>query len=275
MSTSTTVEYDSSTSRLTIPSEFRALVRYRDLLWLLVLKTIKTRYKRSVLGVAWTLLNPLVNMVVMSVAFSAFFRGAISRYPVYLLVGLTAWSFFSQNTAYAMGQLVWGSTLLKRVYIPPTIFAVACVGNGLVNLAFALVPLLAIMIVLGHPLHATWWFLPVAVLILSLFSLGVALFMSTFAVLFVDVVDMYQLFLQAWFFLTPIIYPKEMLGKEYPWLIEINPMFHMVELMRLPLYDGVLPSLRTLLISCAWAAAALGIGAWTFTRKADEFAYRI
>jgi ABC-2 type transport system permease protein len=275
MSVTSAVEYDSSTSRLTIPSEFRALVRHRDLLWLLILKTIKTRYKRSVLGVAWTLLNPLVNMVVMSVVFSAVFRNTIPRYPVYLLVGLTAWSFFSQSTAYAMGQLVWGSTLLKRVYIPPTIFAVACVGNGLVNLAFSLVPLLAIMIVLGHPLHVTWWFLPVAVLILSLFSLGVALFMSTFAVLFVDVVDMYQLFLQAWFFLTPIIYPKEILGKEYAWLVDVNPMFHMVELMRLPLYDGVLPSLRTLLISCAWAAAALAIGAWTFTRKADEFAYRI
>jgi ABC-type polysaccharide/polyol phosphate export permease len=267
--------YDSALSRSTIASEVRELLRYRDLLKLLVSKTIKSRYKRSTLGVAWTLLNPLVNMVVMSVVFATVFRGAIPRYPVYLLVGLITWNFFSQTTAYAMGQLVWGGGLLKRVYVPPTIFAVACVGNGLVNLGVSLVPLVAIMLVMGQPFHPTWWFVPIAVLILSLFCLGAALLVSTLAVFFIDVVDMYQLLLQAWFYLTPILYPREILPARYAWALDLNPMYHMVQLVRLPIFAGLVPDLRTTLIAAAWAVGTLLLGGWVFTRKADELAYRV
>src|SRR5512134_4033996 len=154
-------EYDSAKVRSTPIGHFRELVRYRDLLRLLVSRSIKTRYKRSVLGVAWTLLNPLVNMVVMSIAFSALFGAAAPNYPVYLLVGLVVWGFFSQTTAYAMGTLLWGGGLLKRIYVPPMIFAVACVANALINLVLSLVPLVAMMVILGHPLHVTWLYLPV------------------------------------------------------------------------------------------------------------------
>jgi ABC-type polysaccharide/polyol phosphate export permease len=268
-------EYDSLKARSTIVGEVRDLYRYRDFLKLLVAKTIKSRYKRSVLGVAWTLLNPLVTMLVMSVAFSTVFRAAIPRYPVYLLVGLTAWNFFSQSTAFAMGQLFWGGTLMKRVYLPPTIFAVACIVNGLVNLAFALIPLLAIMIVLGQPLHPTWWFFPVAILILAVFSLGIALLMSSLAALFVDVMEMYQLLLQALFFLTPILYPAEIIPKEMSWTLALNPLRYMVDIVRQPIYDGRIPDGTTLLVSVVLAVGALLLGAWVFTRKADELAYQL
>jgi ABC-type polysaccharide/polyol phosphate export permease len=269
-----TFEYDSATTRATLRSELSELLRYRDLLGLLVSRTIKTRYKRSALGVAWTLLNPLVNMVVMSLAFSQIFH-TLPNYPVYLLTGLIGWNFFSQSTAYAMGTLMWGGSILKRVYIPHTIFAVACIGNGLVNLAFSLVPLVLIMLAVGHPLHGTWWFLPVAVLILAVFSLGVALFVSALAVFFVDVLDMYQLLLQAWFFLTPILYPREVFSHRFAWALELNPMVAMVDLLRLPLFYGVLPGLATVAVASLWAAGALILGGWLFVRKSDEFAYRL
>ena len=268
-------DYDSAARRASIASEIVELLRYRDLLGLLVSRTIKTRYKRSTLGVAWTLLNPLVNMIVMSLVFSTIFRSSIPNYPIYLLVGLIAWNFFSQSTAYAMGTLVWGASILKRVYIPPTIFAVACVGNGLVNLGFSLVPLVLIMLFVGHPIHATWWFLPVSVLVLAVFSLGVALFVSSLAVFFVDVVDMYQLLLQAWFFLTPILYPREIFSARFAWALDLNPMLPMVELLRKPLFEGTLPPPGTLGVACLWAGGALLLGAWMFARKSDEFAYRL
>jgi ABC-type polysaccharide/polyol phosphate export permease len=269
------IEYDSAKARSTIVNELRDLYRYRDFLRLLVSKTIKSRYKRSVLGIAWTLLNPLVSMVVMSIAFSALFRAAIPRYPVYLLVGLTAWNFFSQSTAFAMGQLFWGGSLMKRVYLPPTIFAVASIANGLVNIAFSLVPLLAIMLVLGQPLYATWWFFPIAVAILAVFSLGVALLVSSIAALFVDVMEMYQLLLQALFFLTPIIYPLDVVPERYAWALAVNPMYYMVEIVRRPVYEGRLPAPGVLLAAVVLAVASLLLGAWVFTRKADELAYRI
>ena len=269
-----TYDYDSERDRRTIASEIRELFRYRDLLKALVAKTIKSRYKRSALGVVWTLLNPLVNMMVLAVAFSTVFRNAVPNYPVYILIGLTAWNFFSQSTAWAMGQFAWGGALMKHVYVPPSIFAVACVSNGIINVGFSLVPLVGIMLFLGHPFHVAWWFFPIALLLLAGFSLGVALFMSTLAVFFTDVVDMYQLLLQAWFFLTPIIYPRQVFPARYGWLMSINPMYPLIELVRRPIYAGQLPEPQLVLAGSAWALASLAVGAWAFTTKAHEFAYR-
>ena len=127
------------------------------------------------------------------------FRNSVSNYPVYILIGITVWNFFSQTTAYAMGQFLWGGALMKRVYVPPSLFAVACVGNGLVNVGFSMIPLLFIMIVFRHPFHATWWFVPDAVVLQTAFTLGLTLLMSTLAVFFADVVDMFGLILQSWF----------------------------------------------------------------------------
>ena len=268
-------EYDSSQVRTTIAAELRELVRYRDFLKLLIARTIKSRYKRSVLGVAWTLLNPLINLVVMSVVFSQLFRSAVPRYAVYLLMGLIVWNFFSQSTAFAMGQLFWGAGLMKQVYLPPTIFAVSAIANGLVNLAFSLVPLAIIMAFMGQPFHRTWWFFPVAVLILALFALGVALLMSSLAAMFVDAIEMYQLVLQAWFFLTPILYPSELISSRFAWALTLNPMYYMVEIVRRPIFEGRLPELHTILTAVALAIGALVSGAWVFTRRAHELAYRI
>jgi ABC-type polysaccharide/polyol phosphate export permease len=273
--TAASFEYDSALVRSTPISHLRELLRYRDLLRLLVSRSIKTRYKRSVLGVAWTLLNPLVNMVVMSIAFSALFRAAAPNYPVYVLVGLVVWSFFAQTTAYAMGTLLWGGGLLKRIYVPPMIFAVACVANGLINLVFSLVPLVLMMVVLGHPFHATWLYLPVSVALVAAFCLGVSLLISTWSVFFTDFLDMYQLFLQAWFFLTPIIYPREIVPDRFAWLLAANPMTHFVDLFRMPLYLGQVPDTATVAICLAWAAGALVVGSWVFARKANELAYTL
>ncbi len=268
-------EYDSAKARSTMLGELREMYRYRDFLRLLVVRTIKSRYKRSVLGVAWTLLNPLLSMIVLTVAFAALFRGSIPRYPVYVLIGLTVWNFFSQSTAFAMSQMFWGGALMKRVYVPPTIFAVSSIMTGLVNLGLSLLPLLGIMLAFGQPLHATWWFVPLAVAILALFSLGVALLVSSLSVLFTDVMEMYQLLLQAWFFLTPLIYPPEIIAGHFAWAVTLNPMAYMVEIVRRPSYDGQLPDGTTLLVSLALALLAFLLGAWVFTKKADEFAYRI
>ena len=255
--------------------ELRELIRYRDLLGLLISKTIKTRYKRSVLGIAWTLLNPLLNMIVMTIAFSAVMQNSVPRYPVYLLIGLVVWSFFSQSTSYAMGTFVWGGSLIKRVYMPPTIFAVACVANCLINFFFSLVPLVVIMLALGHPFYGTWWFVPIAVILLSAFSLGVSLLMSALAAFFTDMLDMYQVALQAWFFLTPIIYPANMLPARYAWILVLNPIHHMIQLVRDPIFLGQLPPWSTTLICTLWAIGALVGGAWYFVRKSDEFAYSL
>jgi ABC-type polysaccharide/polyol phosphate export permease len=269
------VEYDSATRRPPLIGELIELFHYRDLLRMMIANIIKTRYKRSTLGVLWTLLNPLLNMAVLTVAFSALFQFSLVHYPVYVLLGLIFWNFFSQTTLYAMNALVWGSGLIKRVYIPRTLFSVASIGNGLVNLGLSLIPLVIIMLILGHPLYVTWWVLPLAVLLEAMFALGVALFLSTVAVYFADVVDMYQVFIQAMFFLTPIMYPKEIFPARLGWLLSMNPLYNLLELFRAPIYLGLLPGIHTIEAAVLSAMVALLIGWWTFTRKADEFAYRI
>ena len=113
--------------------EIRSLVKYRFLIGELILRNIKTRYKRSLLGVAWTMVNPLLTMLVMTVVFSQLFAYDIPRYPVYILTGLLMWNFFSETTVSATRNLIWSSKLLKRIYIPKSLFATAAVGTGLVN----------------------------------------------------------------------------------------------------------------------------------------------
>src|SRR4030095_8980236 len=127
-------------------SELKELLRYRDLLTQLIPRNIKTRYKRSLFGLLWTMLNPLLIMVVLTFAFSTVFRFALEHYAAYVLAGMLLWNFFAQTTTGAMSELIWGSGFLHRIYVPRGIFALTALGTGLVNLLLSLVPLLVVMI---------------------------------------------------------------------------------------------------------------------------------
>jgi ABC-type polysaccharide/polyol phosphate export permease len=189
---------------------------------------------------------------------------------------LLAWTFFSQTTTAAMVNLVWGGGLLNRIYIPRVSFALAAVGTGLVNLLLSLVPLVVVMLVTGMPIQWTFIFVPVSILILCAFALGVGLLISTWAVYFPDITEMYQILLTAWMFLTPIMYPEEFLPQAYRvYITSLNPMYHMVKLFRIPIYFGRLPTLMEFLIPLSIAVVVLVIGWVVFARKSDEFAYRI
>lgn len=267
--------YDSGLRRPASLEELQELWRYRDLLRLLIVNSIKTRYRRSVLGVFWTLLNPLLTMTVLTIAFSSLFKGALERYPIYILSGLIFWNFFSQSTTASMSSMVWGSSLLKRIYVPRTIFTVTTIGSGLVNLALGFVPLVLIMLGLGHPFTLALLFLPVAIVLLAAFALGIALLVTTLAVFFVDVVDIFQVLLAAWFYLTPLMYPVSILAEENRWILAVNPVYHLLLLFRDPIYLGQWPEAGHIGVALAWAVAALAAGWWLFTRKADDFAYRL
>ncbi|MGD8865295.1 MAG: ABC transporter permease, partial [Anaerolineales bacterium] len=162
--------FDSSSRDAPPIEEFRALYKYRELIRQLISRTIKTRYKRSVLGVAWTMINPLLTMAVLTLVFSQLFRFPTKTYALHVLSGLLIWNFFAQTTTAAMGELMWSGGLLGRIYMPKSAFAVAAVGTGLVNLGLALVPYLVISIVLGVSPTLEIFFLPVIVLAASLFT---------------------------------------------------------------------------------------------------------
>jgi ABC-type polysaccharide/polyol phosphate export permease len=270
------IEYDSAKVQSPAVQELRELWRYRDLLQLLISTSIKSRYKRSSLGIVWTLLNPLLNTIVLSIVFSFFFsRFEIRNYPIYILSGLLMWNFFSQTTLHSMNKLIWGSGLIKRIYVPRTIFAVSVVGNGLVNLLLGFIPLLIIMLVLGQPFSLALFSLPLAILLLAMFTLGMALFLSTIAVYFVDMVDMFGILLSIWFYATPIIYPESMLPDRFQFLLRLNPVYYLLETFRAPIASGTWPAPDQLLLAATISVFTLAVGWLTFTRKSNEFAYRI
>jgi ABC-type polysaccharide/polyol phosphate export permease len=271
------VVYDSTRRGSVVFEELREIYNYRYLILQLVRRDILTRYKRSFLGVAWTMLNPLGMMLVWTIAFSQFFRSAnLPSYPSFVLNGLLAWTFFSQTTTASMINLVWGGGLLNRIYIPRTSFAIAAMGTGLVNIGLSMVPLIIVMLVTGLPLHWSLFFVPISVLILAGFALGVGLLLSTLAVYFPDIAEMYQIVLTAWMFLTPVMYPETILPAAYrSYITMLNPMYHMVKLFRIPVYYGRLPTLMELLVPLLISIIVLTIGWLVFTKKSDEFAYRI
>jgi ABC-type polysaccharide/polyol phosphate export permease len=250
-------------------------IRYRDLIKQLIRRDVLTRYKRSLLGVAWTMLTPLGMMIILSLAFSGLF-GEMRAYPVYVLSGLIAWNFFAQATTSAMTHLTWGGALIHRIYIPRTVFAIASVGTGLVNLVLSLIPFALVTVITGSPLRPTALLLPVSILLLALFTLGLGLLLSTMAVYFPDVVEMYQIVLLGWMYLTPIIYPETIVPHTYRWLMfDLNPMYHLIQMFRLPLYDGIWPNPARLASAAAIALVTVAIGWTVFTRKADELSYRV
>jgi ABC-type polysaccharide/polyol phosphate export permease len=270
----TTPIYDSAQKVPHALQELQEALGHRHLIYQLVRRDILTRYKRSFLGVAWTMLNPLGIMLVLSFAFSNIF-GSTRAYPAFLLSGLMAWNFFAQSTTAAMSSLVWGGGLLQRIYIPRAAFGISAIGSGLVNLLLSFIPLIIVMAVVGVPIRITTTFLPVSLLLLACFTLGLGLAISTLAIYFPDVAEMYQIILTAWMYLTPIIYPETALPAKFQLVLHLNPMYYLIKLWRLPLYDGRWPTWGEF-----WPAALIGIGmllvGWfVFTSKSDEFAYRV
>ncbi len=267
--------YDSRRRGPLALEEFRGLLRYRDLIYQLVRRDIVSRYKRSVLGITWTMLNPLGMMIILSIVFSQLFH-AVPGYPAYIFSGLVAWNFFSQGTSAAMVQMVWGSSLLQRIYLPRTSFVVSAIGTALVNLVLSLLPLIVVVLISGLPIRPTFLFLPIPIILLTAFTLGIGLLFSAWAIYFPDVSEMYTVALTAWLYLTPIIYPEEIIPAAYRfWVLHLNPMYYLIKVFRQPVYDGVLPQ-ASLLGEAALISGLTLLAGWIiFSSKADEFTYHL
>lgn len=266
--------YDSAARPPRWLEELIQLARYRDLIRELVSRNIKARYKRSALGLLWTMLNPIAMMLILSLVFSNLFSVTVPNYSIYLLAGLLFWNFFSQVTVASASELVWGASWANRIYVPKTVFAVAAVATGVLNLLLALVPLLLLMLALGVRPGPALLLLPLSIALGAVFTLGVALTISALAVRFVDFVEIYQIGLTAWLYLTPVIYPLEIIPAPYRRLFGLNPMLHLLAAFRAPICDNRLIPADTLMISTAVAFGTLCLGWWLFTKSADQIAYR-
>jgi len=267
--------YDSAKSKGAFIEEIKAVIRYRDLLVQLVKRDILTRYKRSFLGVFWTMLNPLGTMVILSIVFSQVFemRGV---YPAYIITNLISWNFFSQSTQFSLNSTLWGSMLYHKIYMPRTSFILATVGTNIVNFLLALVPLLLIFMITQVPIRSTILLLPFALLLLGCFALGISLLVSTLVVFFPDMAEFYPVLLTAWMYLTPIIYPEDLLTDVLNgWILKLNPLYHLIKIFRLVVFDGRLPTTAEWATASAIAAVVLLCGWFIFTRLSKKFGYYV
>jgi len=267
--------YDSAKRRHPAIEELINVFKYKDLFIQLIRRDLVSRYKRSILGVAWTLLNPLGTMLVMTIVFSRVF-GGVQFYPVYVLSGLLVWNFFSQTTQHSMDSLLWGSTLLKKIYLPRSAFILSSIGTGVVNFILSLIPLFIIMLILKSPISLSLIMIPVFILCLAFFSLGVGLFLSAYSIYFPDISDMYIIVLRAWMYLSPVIIPEDTLsGFLNGFVLKLNPLYYIIKTFRLIIYEGKFPSPKLFLATFAISLIMFVIGWIVFTKRADEFAYHI
>ena len=256
-------------------NDLRELWGYRGLLRDLVARDLKVRYKRSALGVLWTMLNPLFLMAILAFVFSHVLRVTVEHFAVYLLAALVLWNFFAQATSWSTSCFLSYAALIKKIYVPRSIFVIATVLAGVVNLLISLVPLALIMLVMGHPFSPALAFLPVPIVLTTLFALGISLALAPLSVMFADIVPIYQVALTAWMYLTPIIYPLTALPEQYRQFLVLNPMTHLVEAFRTPIYQGAIPSANVLITSTVAGIGTLVIGWLIFERYSDRVAYYV
>lgn len=185
--------------------------KFQPLLQELVARDIKIKYRRSVLGVLWTLLNPLFMMVVLSVVFSNLFRMDIENFPLYLLSGQLVFTFFSDSTTNSMSAVIGNASLIKKIYVPKYLFVISRVFSSFINLMASFTALLLVMVAMRAELHWTILLIPVPLVLLVIFCLGVGLILAAVTVKFRDIMHLYSVFTTALMYLTPVIYPMSML----------------------------------------------------------------
>lgn len=248
-----------------------AINKYRFLIRQLVSRDFKTKYKRSVLGVFWSFLNPLLTMVVLYTVFSNMFRFDVPHYPAYLIIGITFFNFFTESTNMALGSIIGNANLITKVYVPKYIYPLTRVMSSLVNLLISLIPLLLVTLFSGIVPTKAYLLVPFSLVCISVFCLGVGLLLSAAMVFFRDIQFLWGVLSMIWMYLTPIFYPVSILPEQIAWVLKVNPLYYYITFARTCLIDGISPE-PIVYVQCALVALiTLLLGTLVFRKTQDRF----
>ncbi|MGN0034103.1 MAG: ABC transporter permease [Coriobacteriales bacterium] len=237
----------------------------------LVSRDFKRKYRRSFLGVLWSVLNPLLMMIVVAAVFSYMFRFNIEHFPVYLILGQTLFDFMSRATSGSMSSIIDNSSLIKKVRIEKVLFPLEKVLFELLNFAISLIAVFGVMAFFRITPSANMLLLPVLCFYVFLFSAGIGMLLAAGAVFFRDLLHLWSVLLTAWTYATPLFYPVEMLA---PWMITVmqfNPMYHYVKYFRNIMLYGTTPSLLANLLCLAMALGSFLLGLLVFRKTQNRF----
>ena len=246
-------------------------LKFKPLLAELVSRDIKIKYRRSVLGVLWTVLNPLCMMVILSVVFSNIFKFDVENFPLYVLSGQVIFNFYNDATTSSMTSVLFNASLIKKVYVPKYLFVLARIVSSFINLVASLSALLVMMVVTRAELH---WEIILSIIPLTMvvgFSLGVGLILAALTVKFRDIMHLYAVFTTGLMYLTPVIYPMSILPDTIRRIVLLNPLSNYLIMFRDVMFNHTLPTVGAILIGLVEMILVLVVGLWVFYKKQDEF----
>ena len=245
--------------------------RYKPLIRELVIRDLKVKYRRSVLGYFWSLLKPLLMMTVMTIIFSTMFKSDLDNYPLYLICGQTLWTFFSESTDMAMYSVLQNGSLIKKVYIPKYIFPISRVFSSFVTMLFSLAAILVVMLFTKAELHISILLCPIPLFFLLIFCTGISMILSSLAVYFRDITHLYGVITMAWMYATPVFYPLTAVPENVIRLIKINPMYHYINFFRELTLFGHIPGINTWIGCICSSAVSLVVGLIVFKKLQKNF----
>ena len=248
-----------------------AFQRYGYLMRQLIARDFKTKYKRSVLGVLWSFLNPLLTMFVQYIVFSTLFKSDIPNFLVYLLSGIVCFNFFSEATGMALGSIVGNAALITKVYVPKYIYPVTRVFSSTINLLLSLIPLLAVLLITQTPIRPAVLLLPFGLICLVAFCIGVGFILSTAMVFFRDTQFLWGVISMLWMYMTPVFYPESIIPAKFMPLYKCNPLYHIIRFIRIILIDGISPEPKAYALCLLVSFLPLLIGAVVFKKHQDQF----
>jgi len=240
-----------------------------------IINSLRRRYQRSILGFAWSLLNPLLMMIVLTAVFSLIFKRDAKAYGIFIFTGLLPWTFISESIATGCSSITAAENFMKKVYIPKIFFPLVSVATELINFALSLVSMMALALLVGLHLHWAVLLLPVAMAVTFLFTFGIALALAVATVYFRDITHFVRVILTCFFYLIPIVYPLSAVPEKYVIFFQINPFSHFINLYRDIIYSGTAPTVNEWLITVALSGVSLFVGFAILRQKEKDIIFRL
>lgn len=256
-----------------IKTLFQDMYAYREYLKQSVARDLRKQYKRSYLGYFWSMLNPLMMMIILAVVFSSIMRQNIEDYAVFLFTGMITFAYFGGTNNQSLGTIRANARIIDQVPVPKYIFPLSIAFSNMATFLFSLVPLVLVMLFLGREIPVTILAMPIVIVPLFIATVGTSLMLASANVFFEDTAHLTEVVLRGLYFLTPILYSRDQLPE---WLMDyiiFNPMFCLVEFMRDIVYYGKLPELSIYLTHFAGCIFLLVFGLYVFRRSESKFIY--
>lgn len=249
--------------------------KYGFLLEQLVKRDFKVKYRRSYLGMVWSLLNPLLMMSVQYIVFSSIFKSSIPNFMVYLLAGITLFNFLSEATNNALISITGNAPLITKVYLPLYIFPIAKVISSSINLFLSMIPMLLMVALTGAPINIYTPLIFVNLFLALIFCIGLGFVLATMMTLFRDTQFLWSIVLLIWMYATPIFYPVSIIPAKYSFIFKLNPLYHFIDAARTILIKGVAPSPQSYLILIFISLTSFVLGGLFFVMNQDSFIHHL